>query len=71
MMDSKLLKKLVCNKWFLYLIPNLIFAYRLLYYYNNNVRYISEFDEILFSHVIILFFILFIINSIVYLLLNK
>lgn len=67
-MNNEKMNKLLYNKYFLFIIPNLICAYQLLYYYNTNL---DGNGVVLFHHAILLFFILFGINSIIYLFLNK
>ncbi len=66
--DKKKLESLLHHKTFLFIIPNLIIAYVLLYYYTTNFNYNWE---VLWEEVVLLFIILFFIHTIVYLFLRK
>ena len=68
MQGNDLLNKLSHNKKFLFIIPNLIYIFTFLYFYNSN------FDsglEVLFSEVILLSLVFFGISTFVYLFLMK
>lgn len=66
--ENDYLSKIVNNKVLLFLIPNLICWYQLLYYYNQNFDIIIT---VLFYEIILGCLIFFCINSILYLLLKK
>ena len=71
MKNDELLEKLSHHKKFLFIIPNLIYIYGFLYYYNKSFQSYSSTGEVLFYEVIILSVVFLIINSIIYLLLKK
>lgn len=64
MQGNDLLNKLSHNKKFLFIVPNLIYVYRLIYYYNSNFK---EGLELFFSEVIVLSLVFLGITALVYL----
>ena len=65
---EKFIKKLINNKLFLFIVPNLIYISQLCYYYNINFK---SFTEVLFYEVLIISGIFFLINCLVYLFLSR
>ena len=70
-MKKNLMEKMINNKLFLFIVPNLIYVYVFLYYYNDSFDDYSSLGEVLFYEVILLSVIFLIIHSILYLLLKK
>lgn len=68
MENKDLLFKVSHNKILLFILPNLIYASKLLYYYNSNF---ADMLEVLFSEVIVLFLIFFVLTTLLYFFLKK
>lgn len=66
--NNEFLTKMANNKLLLFLVPNLICWYQLLYYYNTNIEWIIP---VLFAEVIVGCIMYLFINTIIYLILNK
>lgn len=62
------IKKIINNKYFMFIIPNLVYMYMLLNYYNVNFL---GFGEVLFSEVIFLSLIFLCLTSLIYIFLCK
>ena len=68
---EKFIKKLINNKLFLFIVPNLIYVYTLLHLYNTNFSDYNNQGEVLMYEVIGLIFIFFLINLLIYFFLRK
>lgn len=67
-MESNFISRLFRNKKVLFIIPNLIYIEKLLHYYNLNVMNIGA---VLFYEIVILMFVFFTFNLIIYFFLRK
>lgn len=67
-MDSPFIQKLIHNKLFLFIVPNLIYFSQLFFYYNVNGE---NFTEVLFYEVFIMGGVFFLINCLIYLFLRR
>lgn len=70
-MKKNFIEKLVNNKLFLFIVPNLVYIYVFLYHYNNTFKSYMSVGEVLVYEVIISSGIFLIFNSIIYLILKK
>ena len=70
MKNNDLLFKISHNRKLLFIVPNLVYGYRLFYYYNSNMD-VDHILEVSFIYVLGLLLIFFLINSLVFLFVNK
>ena len=70
MKNNDLLFKISHNRKLLFIVPNLVYGYRLFYYYNSNMD-VDHILEVSFREILFLFLIFFLINSLVFLFVNR